>query len=148
MDLATFDLAQNAEEGTTLHLRNPITGKPLEIDGKPVTISVKGADGETYQDAQRAARLALLPFSAPVLREVSKDYQDAVQEQASNVLAAVTTGWSGIRVDGEAWGFNADAAGALYDRFPWIKEQVDEAVNDRRRFYKGDPADLQHLDRA
>ena len=142
MDPATLDLALNAEEGTTLHLRNPITGVPLEIDGDPVTITVKGADGETYKIAQRRARMALLPFSAPVLRETA-EYQEKIQEEATNVLVAVTTGWSRIKVDGEAWEFNADAAGALYDRFPWIKEQVDEAVNDRRRFYKGDLTDLQ-----
>lgn len=145
MDLAKLDLAANAEQGATVHLRNPLTNEPLMLDGEPVTISVLGADGETFRRARASAQFALAATglgTSEAARSTS-NYRAAVEEQASNVLAAVTTGWERIKVDGEMWTFNEDAARHLYDRFEWIRQQVDEAVNDRRRFYQGDPADLQ-----
>lgn len=145
MDLAKFDLAANAEQGATVHLRNPLTNEPLMLDGEPVTISVLGADSGAFRTAQDAARHALLTtgLAGNEITRGTAAYREAVEEQASNVLAAVTTGWERIKVDGEMWTFNEEAARHLYDRFEWIRQQIDEAVNDRRRFYQGDPADLQ-----
>jgi hypothetical protein len=145
MDLAKFDPAANAEQGATVHLRNPLTNEPLMLDGEPVTISVLGADGETFRSARASAQFALAATglgTSEVARSTS-NYRAAVEEQASNVLAAVTTGWERIKVDDEMWTFNEEAARHLYDRFEWIRQQVGDAVNDRRRFYQGDPADLQ-----
>lgn len=142
MDLATLDLVANAENAAIVHLRNPVTLEPLMNGGQPVTISVKGADGTDYKAAQANSRLALMMYQSPVMR-LTQEYSDELQIQTNNVLTAVTTGWSRIQVDGKELKFSRDAARALYDRFPWIKDQVDEAVNDRKRFYPGDPADLQ-----
>jgi len=39
-----------------------------------------------------------------------------------------------VTVDGKELACNKDNAAALYERFPWIKEQVDTAVGDRANF--------------
>ncbi|BCM88092.1 hypothetical protein [Methylobacterium indicum] len=131
MDLGKFDVIADAERGAAVHLRNPYTQAPLSADdGSPVEILVKGADAAAFRRAQRDAqnRVAQRPSPRrPLTFEEAEVY-------SSRLLAAVTIGWRNIVVDGETWEFNEAAAVALYERFEWIRTQVDEGVNDRRRF--------------
>lgn len=131
-DLADFDLSADAERGTTVELLNPVTGVALTSDdGRPITITVKGADSETYEDAQFDAR-----HRAQFAPEASRERRDFMEDLACHVLGKVTAAWEGVAVEGSAWECNAEAATALYRRFPWIRAQVDAAVNDRRRYAK------------
>jgi hypothetical protein len=41
-----------------------------------------------------------------------------------------------ITMDKKELEFSVDNAIALYERFPWIKEQVDIAIGDRANFIK------------
>ena len=43
---------------------------------------------------------------------------------------------AGVTVDGKELAYNKDNAAGLYERFPWIKEQVDTAVGERANFIK------------
>lgn len=131
-DLADFDLAADAEHGTTVELLNPLTSAPLKSDdGRPITVTVRGADGATYEDAQFDAR-----FRAQYAPDGARERRDFMDELASVVLGKVTVAWDGIAVDGSTWECNAEAATALYKRFPWIRAQIDAAVNDRRLYGK------------
>jgi hypothetical protein len=122
MDLAQFDLAADAERGTTVQLLNPRTGAPLTTpEGEPVRIFVDGRHSPAWDRAfERVAfdrAMRTWPgMDAPPVAEMA-------EEHAAPTFAAVTVGWRGIALDGRPLAFSADAALALYRRFPWIVEQ-------------------------
>ena len=132
MDLATFDLEADAVKGATVRLLNPRNGSALAADnGSPVEITVQGSDAPAYREAQRGVREKI------AARHVGENVPltpEELSEHTAAVLAAVTTGWSNIVVDGQPWEFNREAAAALYRRFGWIAVQVDATVTDRNRF--------------
>ena len=53
-------------------------------------------------------------------------------------LAKLTLSWEGkVRFDGADHEFSEAAAAALYERFPFVLNQIDRAAGDRSRFTKG-----------
>lgn len=136
--LSDFDLAGDAERGATVALTNPRTGVLLVADdGAPVTVTVKGADGRTYRRAQVMAQKEIAEVSdTSRITYLDPDARDAlIDQQTSKVLAAVTMSWHGIALAGEVWECTPEAAEALYQRFDWIKRQVDAAVSNRMVFF-------------
>lgn len=112
MDLSVFDLEGDAEKGATLTLRHPVSGDDLDV-----TISLKGADSSTFQDAVKA-----LKGSDPLDRQVA-------------LLSAVTTGWDGVIWEGKALKFSRENAEMIYRKQPWVRSQVDMFISDRANFF-------------
>ncbi|BCM88093.1 hypothetical protein [Methylobacterium indicum] len=132
LDLSTFDLEADAVRGATVRLLNPRNGRALAADdGSPVEIQVQGSDAPAYRAAQREVRQKI---DARHVGESVPLTPEELSEHTASVLAAVTTGWRNIVVDGQPWEFNREAAAALYRRFAWIAVQVDATVTDRNRF--------------
>lgn len=136
MDLSAFDTSDLANAGAVLELRDP-TGNPvLQDDGKPVTITLLGEDSDVVTQASNRNANQFLRGTAAggqaVTAEMSKTNE-------INKFASATVSWNGIVVDGEALKFSADAAKALYRRFPWIRDQVRIFIADRANFMKASP---------
>ncbi len=123
MDIARFDTQKGAEEGHRLQLKDPF-GEPLDV-----YITVKGMDSVTYQDAQleTVRRYKDLP-------ERKRKDPDLIRAGVMELLADVTMGWENLQIDGAAYPFSRANALKLYGRFPWIREQVQQAVEDRANF--------------
>lgn len=127
MDLSTLDTRKGSEQGFELTLTHPQTGAAL-----PGRITLLGQDSAAWEDKTRE----LMKGRVERLARNRKNRASLEEMEAETIdqLVAVTTGWSGIVLSGEAIPFSADKARWLYASYPWIREQAYEAVNDRGNF--------------
>jgi hypothetical protein len=132
VDLNAFDTVTAANEGAVLELRGP-NGEPLKQDGgkKPVSITLYGADSEVARKARNAAANRYLKQRGKV--QITAEGSEA---DALSFLAKCTAAWDGIVVDGKALPCDRENVMQVYERFPFIREQVDEFIADRANFLK------------
>lgn len=136
MDLSKINLEKMAEQGAEMELVHPVTGETLTQDDKektPITIKVVGTDSKAYRNKNRdfqRKRIAKMTKS----RTKTIDYTVS-DEDACELLAECTVGWSGIEVDGKPLEFSKENANELYMKFNWIREQVDAFIGDRANFF-------------
>lgn len=132
MDLATLDITKAANEGAVMEVRHPAAGTVLKDDaGEPITITLIGSDSEKVKRRQRVElnkRLKSGRRQAMTAEELD--------EQGLDLLAFCTVSWTGIMLDGQVLECNHGNAVAVYQRLPWLKEQVDTFVGDRANFLK------------
>ena len=119
IDLASLDTAARCEQGAELELRHPRTDA-----GMGVFITLVGIDSRTY----RKARAEMI--DRQLARRGRPDF-DERQESTVSALAACTTGWRNVVLDGKELPCTPENARTLYTRFPWIREQVDAFTSDR-----------------
>ena len=139
MDLSKFDVVKQANKGFAVVLYNPSTME--DLDSK---IIVLGQDSDVFRNTlseQNKARVAKL-----TKRNVYKHKNATLAEieiAAIELLAACTIGWENISEGKDAeqkdipYPFTPENAVALYTKYPWIKEQVDQAFSDRKNFVTG-----------
>lgn len=131
-DLAQADVVKDANKGGEVSLYHPTNGKDVGI-----TIYIVGKDSDTFkaiqaeQNRKRMAKIQKGGFRAANTAVANVD-QEAVE-----LLAACTTGWSRMPLNGKDVPFSTENAETIYAKFPWIKEQVDVAIADRALFTKG-----------
>lgn len=126
-DLSQLDTSKGAEEGRELVIKHFQTGEPVGI-----TLRVHGADSAAYRDCMRRQQRQIADRMAK-----NRKLRLTVDEMEANgleLLAAVTIGWSPFDLDGKDFPWSEENAAALYRRFPWIRDQVDEFVGDRANF--------------
>lgn len=127
MDLTHLDTRKGAEQGFELALTHPETGARLGA-----TMLLLGADAEEYQ---RQVRAFQKKRTQQFLRQRKYTLSpEEAEEEAIELLVVATLGWKDVVVDGKPLEFNHDNARMLYTRFPWLREQVQEAVTDRANF--------------
>lgn len=131
MDLKKLNLAGSDAE--TLHLCHPSTGVELvdEEDGTPVLIELHSSDSDVVRGAVRR-------FGNKKLNEKKgrKQSMEELEDSSAKILAAATAGWSGMRFGSDELEFTKENAESVYKDFPWIREQVEEFINDRSNFLK------------
>ena len=132
-DLAEMDTVEGSNKGFDVELFHPKTKEDLGI-----IIHILGRDSDKFLEVSRAQQKRRLnkmskfggarsPGRVVTPEEVEKD--------SIELLAECTTGWSDtLMVDGAKLPFSVENAKAVYRRFPWIREQVDEAMDDRANF--------------
>ena len=126
-DLSKLDTSGAAETGAVLEVLHPTENTPLGIK-----ITLAGADSDVYRKMvnksvnkrlQRIKPGQTIPFTA-----------EEQEESGLNLLAVCTLSWEGVVVEGEALPCTKENAKMVYQRFPWIKEQVDQFIGDRANF--------------
>jgi hypothetical protein len=133
MDLATLDTVKGAGEGAVMEVLHPGDGTVLKDDnGQPITITLMGADSEKAKKRQRMEINKRLKNGRN-----SKITAEEMEENGVNLLALCTLSWSGIKLDGRLLECSTENAAMVYQRSPWLKEQVDTFVGDRSNFLKG-----------
>lgn len=128
-------------------LKHPITGAPLvEIgeDGK------EKPDGEAYvliysTDSPAANVLQRENLDRRIRKRQDRPSTAAEMERDRiEVLAALTTGWRLVHLDGKPLNipFDKDAARELYalSTCTWLREQVENAIGDRSNFFSPPPS--------
>lgn len=123
IDLATLDTKPAANAGRAIELRHPATRAPLGI-----FVDVVGVDSDLYRRAIRERQLRRSED------EVSELTPERMEEENLDLLATCTTGWRGMVLDGQAVEFSPVNARMIYERFPWIRDQVDRGIGDRSVF--------------
>lgn len=138
-DLASTDTVKGANRGFDVTLYHPGTQKDLDI-----VITILGKDSDEFQKVSKAQqKRRMSKFSKGGFRP-NVAFQAAAEElEADNIvlLASCTLGWkqgekNTITIDGAEIAFSRDNAEMVYERFPWIREQIDTAMGDRANFIK------------
>lgn len=123
LDLATLDTRKASNQGVEFELDHPSTGEPLGI-----VLTVVGTDSDDYKRAEHAATNKRLN------KRNAKMTAEGLEATTRGLLVECIKGWTGMVVDGEEMEFTKENARAVLKRFPWIQEQVDQFVGDRRNF--------------
>lgn len=132
MDISSFNFKD--AEPAVLELLNPSDGTVLMNDAgdEPLTITLYGSDSDTFRKAVRA-------YGNKKLNQKGNKKQsvEELEQTSSRLLANVTQCWSNIVESGELLECTEKNAMHLYTEYPWIREQVDEFVNERSNFLTG-----------
>lgn len=115
----------------TMTVRDPGTGEPCQTDGTPVTITVHGVDSDQHRKAWRA--MLDRRANAKTKKVRSADWE----AETARLLAQITESWEGVVWDGKPLPCTEADAAMLYTRVPWLREQLDEFLNERGNFLGG-----------
>ena len=133
VDLSTIDTVKGANEGFDVRIYHPGTNEDLDI-----TINVLGKDSDEFQKVSRAqSKKRLAKMNKGGFRSSGMVFPEEIEQDGIQLLAACTRAWKGVVIDGKEVACNLDNAVMVYERFPWLKEQVDTAIGDRANFIKG-----------
>ncbi len=133
IDLSSIDTIKGANEGFNVRIYHPGTNEDLDI-----VINVLGKDSDEFQKISRAqskkriAKMSKNGFRGSSLTPPPEE----IERDAIELLAACTKAWSGVVIDGAAITCTPENTVMVYERFPWIREQVDIAIGDRANFIK------------
>ena len=131
-DLSMIDTVKGANEGFAVRIYHPGTNEDLDI-----TINVLGKDSDEFQKVSRSqSKKRMAKLSKGGFRATTNVPVEEIEADGIQLLAACTKSWSGIIIDGKAVECSTDNAVMVYERFPWIKEQIDTAIGDRANFIK------------
>lgn len=131
IDLANLDTVKGANEGFSVPIYHPGTNEELGIK-----ITVLGQDSDEFVKLSRAQikkrrdKLIKSGFRADIP-------VDEIERDDTKLLAAMTKSWEGVIIDGKPIDCNMDNVIMVYERWPWLREQVDKAIGDRANFIKG-----------
>lgn len=131
IDLANIDTVKGANEGFDVQIYHPATNEDLGI-----TINVIGKDSDEFQKITREQTKKRMQKAAKGgFRNVTIPVEE-LEEDSLKLLAACTKGWKGVVENGKAIECTKENAMAIYEKYPWIREQVDTAIGDRANFIK------------
>ncbi len=148
MDLSKLDLSKKANEGSVLNLvypadyTDPETGKEYE-KGDPITdekgkepkqffVRLLGTDSDQYRKLSNRS----LEKSFNSRDKKKKVDIESTQREVAEKFAKCTTECYFIE-NGKEVECTTSEITRLYLQYSWIKEQVDEFINDRSNFTKG-----------
>ncbi len=128
MDLNTLDVVKLANEGTVLELLHPATGEVLTDEKgktpKAFFLRLLGSDSDTYRNAIKRR------FERNQNKKNQKIDLDDAQIKAAELLAKCTTDCYMIE-DGKQIECTHSEMTRLYLKYPWMREQAEEAMADR-----------------
>lgn len=141
-DLGSLDTVAACSEPTEFELEHPKTK-----EGVGIFIKLLGPDSKEAQEIEHRLQTASFERSLKRKKITEKDIAEAFSEGTEkNIqrLVASTVGWRDasiedgvVLLEGKEVKFSKDAARKLYERFPWIREQMLEYLRDRGNFIKG-----------
>lgn len=128
----TRTIAEREDEGTTVHVRGADSEQLYFQDGaerKPVTLLVAGTYSKIYRRTIDSQREKLLKQRRSSLSS------EQIARQQLEAIAACILGWEGIFNGDQALPLNKENAITLLESAPWVREQVEEAMNDHAAFF-------------
>lgn len=136
MDLASIDTVKGANAGFDVKIYHPGTNEDIGVN-----IRVLGKDSDEFQRISRAQKKRRMDKLIKGGFRGANIPLESIEQDAIDLLASLTKGWkqedkATITLDGEELACTKENAVAVYERFPWIKEQIDAAIGDRANFIK------------
>jgi hypothetical protein len=126
-DLAELDELKAAQdEGLDVEIFHPVSGEPLGF-----TITIAGPDSAKQEEARRKQTDARIQR-----RGVAPMTAEEIKVDALKFLCGTIIRWSPFQLDGKPLELTDANALALFQRFPWIAEQVDAKAASRAGFTK------------
>lgn len=141
MTLGGFDLstakpvADREDEGQVVHLSD-LHSEPMYYgeDRKPVTVKVAGTFSATYRRAEQALADRRLKRSARRLTG------EGMQKDQLGLVAACVLSWEGFFDNGKPIPCDRSSVVMVLERAPWIREQIERAMEDHEGFFGGSSA--------
>ena len=131
-DLGQFETAK--EDGEWLEVLHPVTGQVIrDSEDVALQICLLGKDSKQYRKAQRSITERRMKSRS----KASRMNAEAIEIEAIDVLVACVTDWKGLGSDGVELVCNPANARKVFTEHLWLREQVDEFVDDRGNFMKG-----------
>lgn len=128
--LKSLDTVTGAENGAEMTIINIQTGTPMQGKDGEARIKLRGFDAETYR-ADLDREIARINEQKRKSASTPADNRKAEIE----VLARNTLGWSNLmETQDKELEYSQANARMLYTNFPWLREQVQAFVEDRRNF--------------
>lgn len=135
MDFATLDTVKAANDGADYHVRHFETDQPLYLDEdqeKPVTIRIVGKDSDRFK---RMAHAKIDKLTAEGRRKAKSAKE--TEAELIQVVADCVIGWGNIKLEGKMLEYTPANVVMFLQRFPWVFEQLNEAIADRGNFLAG-----------
>lgn len=134
-DLSHIDTVVASNKGAEFELVHPITQAKMGM-----FISVVGKDSDIFREFQRTAFNRYMREEA-MAKKRGKDAKvrsaEELEDDSLTLLVSCTTGWRNIVVDGKEVPYSDEEVGKLYKKYPWVRDQVNEAIGDLELFMKG-----------
>ena len=128
---ADFDLANLAsasEKEATVEILHPKTNESLGIK-----ITVASPDSDKHRKLLQRAKNTNMQI---MQRKGNKGITaEAVDESAMNVVVGSVLRWEGVTWGGTELECTEENVRQVFESLPWIKEQVDDFLNDRANFF-------------
>ena len=132
MDLSVFD--GPSDDGADLTVLHPGTGEPTDM-----TIKLAGTDSKLWRQARREAGRRAMDSARDGGKSNVLEMSD---KTAAFTLSRVTLSWRNCEFNGKSLQCTQENAAMLYEKLPWLREQVDRFVSNRSRFFRpGGPGD-------
>lgn len=126
------DVAALQDDGTFVHL-NGLDDMPMYTEGEdpqPIGITVAGIHSRRHRQIEAQLRKRKI---RPKDLTGERIMQDTIER-----VAYCTLGWQGFYLHGEEIPATMENVKMVYETFPWILDQVTEAMQDGARFFKKD----------
>jgi len=136
LDLAALDTVQGSNAGFEVAIYSPATNEDLGL-----FITVLGKDSDVFQKVSRSQQKKRIEkMNKGGFRNMNVPIE-SIEADNIQLLAEATKSWrqgdkQTITVEGKELACTSENAASLYERFPWIKEQVDTAAGDRANFIR------------
>jgi len=124
MDIATLKIDDNHDVKITLP-----NGEETDI-----VITVCGQDSDTYKAISRKQQNARLKDMQRGRKSAAT--AETLEERGLELLVACVTGWAGIQDGDKDLECNAENVKMVFEKLPFVKEQIDVAIGDRANFMK------------
>lgn len=128
-DLAQIDLVKASNEGREVEITHPITGDPLGM-----FVRVLGRESDTFREIIQDRIDKQIEQQAKAKRRSKPKTVAQGEEEAVELLAACTTGWRGVVLEGKELEFTVANVKMVYKHWAWFRAQVDDAIGDLSGF--------------
>jgi len=130
-------VADLEDAGAVVHLRDlddELMYYKLDNDDEeePVTITVAGSYSKKYKRAQNAQTTKAMKGA----RRGTRVTGEALQEQLRDLASTCVLAWDGFFDKGEPMACERDNVVKVFERAPWILEQVQAAQVDHASFFR------------
>lgn len=126
------------KDTTDVELYHPATAEPLlNADKSTMTITVHGPYSEKFKAVQRAQMNRRLARAQRAGRSTDIKAEQIEAETLEQLIECVES-WN-LTVKDEPEDFSTENVRAVFEEFPWVREQVEAVFGDARAFL-GDSA--------
>ncbi len=130
MDISSIGKTKDTSDVT---IYNPITQETLVNDnGTDMTITIYGPNSSQYKAVNHAQQNRRLQKAQRTNGKMNLTAQE-IESAAMDLLVKVTDSWN-ITVNKECPDCVEAKVKDIYTEFPWIRDQVDAALNDAQAF--------------
>jgi hypothetical protein len=133
-DLTSLNTTEACNAGADVKIRHPVTNVPLGM-----TIRVLGRDSDTFKEYTRDTLNTRLRREA-MAQKRGKDADlrtvEVIEQENMDLLVVCTVGWQGVVLAGKELPFEEANVRRVYKEYPWIYDQVNEAIGSLENFLK------------